>query len=107
MRLGKKTQKTSMKSENLFKSKKMVGSDFFIPGARLAFTKLRQTVMIRSLFLAYYIYGMICSLYQLFVRCILSCVVVFVVIISRQKTIYFSYFVPRFLFSLSTFIDFI
>ena len=40
--VGKKFQKTS-KSKNLFKSKKTVGfSDFFIPKAKLAFTKLRQ-----------------------------------------------------------------
>ena len=37
----KKVQKLS-KSKNLLKSKKTVGSDFFIPGARLAFIKLRQ-----------------------------------------------------------------
>ena len=36
---GKKGQQTL---KNLFKSKKAVGSDFFTPGARLAFTKLRQ-----------------------------------------------------------------
>ena len=36
----KKGQKT-FKSKNLFKSKKTVGSDFFTPGARLTFTKLR------------------------------------------------------------------
>ena len=30
-------------SKNLSKSKRTVGSDFLIPGARLAFTKLRQT----------------------------------------------------------------
>ena len=63
--------------------------------------------MIRSLFLVYHIYGMIRSLYQLCVKCILFCVVVYVVIVSRQRAIYFSYFVPRFLFSLSTFLDFI
>ena len=40
--VGKKVQKTS-KSKNLSKSKKTVGSsDFFTPGAKLAFTKLRQ-----------------------------------------------------------------
>ena len=39
-KVGKKVQKTS-KSKNLFKSKKMVGSDFFTPEARLAFIKLR------------------------------------------------------------------
>ena len=37
----KKGRKTS-KSKNSFKSKKTVGSVFFTPGARLAFTKLRQ-----------------------------------------------------------------
>ena len=31
------------KVQNLSKSKKTVGSDFFTPGAKLAFTKLRQT----------------------------------------------------------------
>ena len=36
-----KVQKLS-KSKNLSKSKKMVGSDFPIPRARLVFTKLRQ-----------------------------------------------------------------
>ena len=40
-KVGKKVQKLS-KSKNLFKFKKTVGSNFFIPGARLAFTKLRQ-----------------------------------------------------------------
>ena len=63
--------------------------------------------MIRRLFLAYHIYGMIRSLYQLYVRYILFCVIVCIMIASRQKTIYFSYFVSRFLFSLSTFLDFI
>ena len=38
--VGKKAQKTS-KSKNLSKSK-TVGSDFLTPGAKLAFTKLRQ-----------------------------------------------------------------
>ena len=38
--VGKKGRKMS-KSKNLSNSKKMVGSDFFILGARLAFTKLR------------------------------------------------------------------
>ena len=44
--IGKEDQKTS-KFNNLFKSKKSskskktLGSDFFTPGARLAFTKLR------------------------------------------------------------------
>ena len=38
--VGKKIQKWS-KSRNLSKSKKTVGSDFFIPRAKLAFTKLR------------------------------------------------------------------
>ena len=39
--VGKKVQKLS-KSQNLFKSKKTIGSDFFTLKARLAFTKLRQ-----------------------------------------------------------------
>ena len=37
---GKKVQKLS-KSKNLFKSKKIVGSEFFIPRAKLVFTELR------------------------------------------------------------------
>ena len=40
-KVKKKVQKMS-KSKNLSKSKKMVRSDFFTLGARLAFTKLRQ-----------------------------------------------------------------
>ena len=39
--VGKKARKTS-KSKNLSKSQKTVGSDFFTPGAKLAFTELRQ-----------------------------------------------------------------
>ena len=39
--VGKKDQKT-FKSKKLSKSKKTVGLDFFISGAWLAFTKLRQ-----------------------------------------------------------------
>ena len=35
-------KKGRQKSKNLSKSKKMVGSDFLTPEARLAFTKLRQ-----------------------------------------------------------------
>ena len=56
--IRKKGQKTS-KSKNLFKSKKlskskkMVESDFFTPGARLAFTKLRQ-IFIKVLILHYF-----------------------------------------------------
>ena len=42
--VGKKAQKTS-KSKNLSKSQKTVGSDFLTPGAKLAFTKLRQTFL--------------------------------------------------------------
>ena len=38
--VGKKVQNL-FKSKNLSKSKKMVGSDFFIPGAKLIFTKLK------------------------------------------------------------------
>ena len=45
----KKGQKTS-KSKNLSKSKKRVGSDFFTFGARLAFTKLRQTFIKAPIF---------------------------------------------------------
>ena len=40
-KIGKKGWET-FKSKNLSKSKKMVGSDFLIPGVRLVFTKLRQ-----------------------------------------------------------------
>ena len=40
-KVGKKVQKL-FKSKNLSKSKKIVGSDFFTPKAKLAFTKLRQ-----------------------------------------------------------------
>ena len=39
--VGKRVQKLS-KSKNLFKSKKIVRSDFFTPRAKLAFTELRQ-----------------------------------------------------------------
>ena len=39
--IGKKVQKSS-KSKNLSKSKKTIGLDILISGARLAFTKLRQ-----------------------------------------------------------------
>ena len=44
--VGKKDLKTS-KSKNLFKksAKKTVGSDFLTPGAKLAFTKLRQVFL--------------------------------------------------------------
>ena len=42
--VGKKGQKTS-KSKNLSKFKKMVGSDFLTPGAKLAFNKLRQAFL--------------------------------------------------------------
>ena len=38
--VGKKAQTTS-KPKNLFKFKKMVGTDFLIPEAKLMFTKLR------------------------------------------------------------------
>ena len=40
----KKVQKT-FKSKKLSKFKKMVGSDFFTPGARLVFTKLRKAFL--------------------------------------------------------------
>ena len=42
--VGKKGRKTS-NSKNLFKSKKMLRSDFLTPGAKLAFTKLRQAFL--------------------------------------------------------------
>ena len=42
--VGKKVQNLS-KSKNLFKSKKTVGSDFLTPGAKLAFTELRQAFL--------------------------------------------------------------
>ena len=42
--VGKRAQKTS-KSKNLFKSQKTVGLDFLTPGAKLAFTELRQTFL--------------------------------------------------------------
>ena len=42
--VGKKAQKTS-KSKNLSKSQKTVGSDFLTPGAKLAFTELRQAFL--------------------------------------------------------------
>ena len=42
--VGKKARKTS-KSKNLSKSQKTVGSDFLTPGAKLAFTKLRQVFL--------------------------------------------------------------
>ena len=46
----KKCQKMS-KSKKSFKSKKAAGSsDFFIPGARLAFTKLRQALLKAPIF---------------------------------------------------------
>ena len=43
-KVGKKGQKIS-KSKNLFKFKKTIGSDFLTPGAKLAFTKLRQAFL--------------------------------------------------------------
>ena len=42
--IGKKGRKTS-KSKNLSKSKKMVVSNFLTPGAKLAFTKLKQAFL--------------------------------------------------------------
>ena len=48
-KVRKKAQKTS-KSKKLFKSKKTIGSDFSTPGARLAFTKLRQMFVKTSIF---------------------------------------------------------
>ena len=51
--VGKKVQKLS-KSKNLSKSKKTVrSSDFFTPGAKLAFTKLRQAFF-KALILHYF-----------------------------------------------------
>ena len=41
------------KARNLSKSKKTVGSDFFTPGAKLAFTKLRQAFL-KALILHYF-----------------------------------------------------
>ena len=48
-KVGKKGRKTS-KSKNLSKSKKTVESDFFTPGARLAFIKLRQAFVKAPIF---------------------------------------------------------
>ena len=48
--VGKKGRKMS---KNLSKSKKMIGSDFFTPGARLAFAKLRQ-VFVKALILHHF-----------------------------------------------------
>ena len=45
-------------------------------------SKQRGNMIIRSLFLVYHIYGMIHSFYQLFVKYILFCVIVCVVIAS-------------------------
>ena len=42
--VGKKGRRTS-KSKNLSKSKKTVASDFFTPGAKLAFIELRQAFL--------------------------------------------------------------
>ena len=50
--IGKKAQKR-YKSQNLSKSKKTVGSDFFTPGAKLAFTKLKQ-VFFKALILYHF-----------------------------------------------------
>ena len=47
--VGKKGQKMS-ESKKLFKSKKMIGSDFLILRARLAFTKLKQTFVKAPIF---------------------------------------------------------
>ena len=47
-KVGKKGWKTS-KSKNLSKSKKTIGLDFFTPGAKLAFTKLRQALLKTSI----------------------------------------------------------
>ena len=46
--VGKKGQKTS-KSKNWSKSKKTIRLDFLTPGARLAFTKLRQAFVKASI----------------------------------------------------------
>ena len=68
-----------------------------------------EFVMIRSLFLAYHIYGLMIRIASSVscVRYILFYVIVYIVIAGRWRTIYFSYFVSRFLFFLSTFLDFI
>ena len=50
--VGKKVQKLS-KSKNLSNSKKMIGSNFFTPRAKLAFTKLRQA-FVKALILHYF-----------------------------------------------------
>ena len=47
--VGKKARNLS-KSTNLSKSKKTVGSDFFTPGTKLAFTELRQTFLKAPIF---------------------------------------------------------
>ena len=47
--VGKKARNSS-KSKNLSKSKKMVGLDFLTPGAKLAFTELRQTFLKAPIF---------------------------------------------------------
>ena len=51
-KIRKKVQKR-FKSKNLSKSKKTVRSDFFIPGAKLAFTKLRQ-IFLKALILYHF-----------------------------------------------------
>ena len=48
-KVGKKARKTS-KSKNLSKSQNTVGSDFLTPGAKLAFTELRQAFLISPIF---------------------------------------------------------
>ena len=46
--VGKKARKTS-KSKNLSKTQKTVGLDFLTPGAKLAFTELRQAFLKASI----------------------------------------------------------
>ena len=48
-KVGKKDQKM-FKSKNLSKSKKVIRLDFLTPGARLAFTKLRQAFVKAPIF---------------------------------------------------------
>ena len=50
--VGKKVQKLS-KCKNLSKSQKAVGLDFLTPGARLAFTKLKQ-MFVKALILHHF-----------------------------------------------------
>ena len=165
--VGKKGRKMS-KSKKLFKSE-IVGLDFLTPGAKLAFTKLRQAFFnapilnhfdlerhiqietdvsghaidgvlsqltsddlgrwhpvaffSRKMILAETRYKTHCDdpqpyysllhirddpqLLSIMCQSCYGYVEFCVVRLGQQKTIYFFYFVPRFLFSLSTFLDFI